>query len=158
MAAIRSHTRSFRRVLAALLVLVLAMAPFEARFMMAAHAGTYRAGAMADGRAHDNAQHAMIHHDHATHHHAPAHDLEALESNEGGTGFPTPVHHHHSGSSDSSDSACCGTFCHSACIEVAVLDIPLLSLVPRFEIAIVAPLTALAPGQLQRPPSRLLSI
>ena len=141
MEAIRTRTRSFSRALAVLLVLVLAIAPFEARFMMAAHAGTHRAVAMADGLDHDRTQHAKSHHDHATHDHV---------------GFRTPVHHQHS--SGSSDSACCGTFCHSACIEVAVLDVPFLSPVPRFEIAIVVPLTALAPGQLQRPPSRVLSI
>lgn len=148
-----SSTRNFRHALSALLMLVLALAPFEARFMMAAHAGSHNGTASASASTHD--QHATGHHDQTSHDHGVlAQDDGVQIAVDDGAGT-SHEHHDHAGGPD---GACCGTFCHSACIAVAVFDIPSLMPSTVFDQRASAPLIAVVQGQLQRPPSRLLSI
>lgn len=159
----RVTLRSIRAALSALLVVVLVSAPFESRFMMAAHAETtgfktevalaetsagHVAASMNGHSHHDNGGAYLGPHEHGGQH-------ALLDGTNTGGASPPTSHHDHSGGPD---GACCGTFCHSACVEVAVLVTPLPPQIARFEFEIAAPLTPFAPGQLQRPPSRLLSI
>lgn len=155
MAQLRLRIPNLRRALSALLMLVLALAPFEARFMMAAHAGSHVDVGSARISTHDHTRHATGHHDQASHKRGIMHDHQSVQTAVHDATSTAPEHHGHSGGPD---DACCGTFCHSACIEIAGLDIPNPMPTTVFERLVSAPLLAVVQGQLQRPPSRLLSI
>jgi hypothetical protein len=152
MPTMRISARSLRRAVSALLMLVLALAPFEARVMMAAHAGSHDHPGSA---AAPEMSKAAGHHHQMTHDHHGSTGHEVVDGVSKGNSAPATEHHDHSGGPD---GACCGAFCHSACIEVAVLDIPNPMPTAVFERLVSAPLIAVVQGQLQRPPSPLLSI
>lgn len=121
--------------------------------MMAAHAGSHDHTASA--AAAPAMSQAAGHHHKMTHDHHGSTDHEVLDAVSKGNAAAAAEHHDHSGGPD---GACCGTFCHSACIEVAVVDIPNPMPTTGYERLVSAPLLAVVQGQLQRPPSRLLSI
>lgn len=169
--------RVLRAALSALLVLVVALAPLEARFLTAVHThggvSTTSAAEPAD-LPHHTTQTSTKDHEHQDHGHEH-HDHGGVKSSSkmlelvGSSGSSVAVvadeppadtqhdhtQHDHSGSAD---GGCCGTFCHSACIEAAILNIPSPILIGRFTHIPVGPFTAIAPGLLQRPPSIYLSI
>lgn len=149
MVSLRVASQSVRKALSALLMLVLALAPFEARFMMAAHAGSHEQTASTSTSTHDHTQHATGHHDQASHNHNVLAHHDGVQAAADDVTGSAPEHHDHSGGPD---GACCGTFCHSACIDVAILDIPNPSPSMAFDRLTATPLIAVAQGQLQRPP------
>ena len=155
MASLRVALRSVRGALSALLVLVLALAPLEARFIMAAHSDSHEQTASASASPHDHTRHATGHHDHKSHKHDIVVHDDGVQAAVDDVTSLAPEQHDHSGGPD---GACCGTFCHSACIEVAVVDIPGPPPSMAFARLTRTPLVAVVQGQLQRPPSNLLSI
>jgi hypothetical protein len=143
-------------------MLVIAFAPLEARFMMAAHAHAdlVQATSPQTTSPTDHAHDQTAGHHHDVHHHG-VHEPAVV----------TPVGHHeqapHAGNAShphnhdqdgAPDGACCGTFCHSACLSIAEVDFNRPTATMRFEHTVIAAMVAVEPNQLQRPPSHLLSI
>jgi uncharacterized protein involved in copper resistance len=148
MGSMWTSTRSFPRLIATLLMLVLALAPFEARFVMAAHAAGHDHPTIVVAVNDAHTHHTMSTHEQLGHdHHGMAHGqgTSAADSE-------------HPDRSDGPDEACCGTFCHATGIEGSAFAIPSPTPTTSFERIASAPLIAVMQGQLQRPPSRLLSI
>ena len=162
--------RVLRAALSALLVLVVALAPLEARILIAAHThggvSTTSAVEPAD-LPHHTTQTSTKDHEHHDHGGVKSSGkmLELVGSSRSSVAVvpdepPADTQHDHTqhDHSGSADGGCCGTFCHSACIEAAILSVPGPILIGRFTHISVGPFTAIAPGLLQRPPSIYLSI
>lgn len=138
-----------RAALSALLMLVVSFAPIQARFVMAAH-GHEAAHAVTTPAVHDHVvAHTHHDHDHSKTHIAAGEQRVTADS----SGIPPHGHDH-----SKVDGDCCGTFCHSACVNVAEVRLEPSLLAMTFEQVAVAAMAATDPAQLQRPPSHLLSI
>jgi hypothetical protein len=87
-------------------------------------------------------------------HHQMGHDHHGVTHGQGTSAADAE----HSDRSEGPDEACCGTFCHATGIEGSAFAIPSPTPTTSFERIASAPLIAVMQGQLQRPPSRLLSI
>jgi hypothetical protein len=161
--------RTWRGVLSALLTLVIAVAPLAAQASMSAtaHAAMH---AVPNG-GHSHTAGAAIAHSHAdesdhTHHgdlpgpqhlqvqpaghHQHGNDTADLCST-----LPPVGHHDHA---DGAGAGCCGAFCHSAANLTAPPCIHVHTMRPTFTWLTGRLLVAVDPDQLQRPPSRLLSL
>ena len=139
---------AWRIALSALLTLVLAVAPLAAQIVMSSHVHAAEP-ASPGGLVH------IHHHDAGTtpHHSHASHDHGALASHHHHPdGVPQPVQH------DDGSGFCCGTFCHSACVMMSVLQVRHPVVRPSFERQLFQRFAAVDPDQLQRPPSVHLSL
>ncbi len=149
--------QTWRVALAALLTLVLAVAPLAAQFVMAshAHAAPHEHGSHIHGISAGTqlASHAGIGH----HHHGdetPGHQHDSDAVNAGSTLPPVGQHDH----GDGPGAGCCGTFCHSVFYLTASSSMPTNAIRPTYGWLILHPPAAFDPDQPQRPPSRLLPL
>ena len=116
--------RTWRVALAALLTLVLAVAPLTAQFVMASHA--YAAPRDHGGHVHGisagthHASHVGIDHYHHVDQ-APGHHHESALVDIDSTVVPVGQHDH----GDGQGAGCCGTFCHSAFFLTACSAMPI---------------------------------
>lgn len=142
-----------RVALSALLMLVVALAPIEARFVMAAHVHA----APHEVAANDTHNHAAAKLPGGHDHHLTEHALvgkHVAQTTADSSDVPPHGHNDHG----KADGGCCGTFCHSACVQVVATSFERSLVSMTFDDSAVAALAATDPGQLQRPPSHLLSI
>jgi hypothetical protein len=168
--------RTWAGALAALLTLVIAVAPLAAPIAMSANADAAPRARSSNSHIHDHdardrrsgvlpLSHAVqAAHSHKTddsgHRHPAGHHQHHHHQHDGDvadTGVPlTLMSHHEHG--DGPDAGCCGTFCHSVFFLTGSPYLAAHAIRASFPCLHVQRLTAVDPDQLQRPPARLLSL
>ena len=140
----KSIVGSARGIFAALLACALFLAPLAAQAKMAGHAAAHEHAHALTGQSVGAT--AADAHEHGDHHHAGVADH--------GLNSPSQHNDHR----DHHDGACCGTYCHSGCIVLDVVDFWMDVPVQAFAVFTRINTQAIVPDQLQRPPASLASL